>query len=265
MHVLKSFGNDRGPCTIDNAELVHAIEGLTLKHFLHCTSVYQLAKGVDIPALSIKYLDGASINTLTRCAMESFLVFHYNFVSPKSTEECLLRYYAWCIKDLSTKKELEPLTEWGREQHQKMLLELDRFKKLIQQNKHFPEFSDKQKRILLDRGEWPLWDATNGKRLSWEKLAVAAGLNGSNFKHFYSIICGYAHSSYWSMVQLHSITSKDEEKWICLGTISFLEIIMAFMIKSCGIIFPAFEERYSKQPKTVDLIEVLYEIGQKHS
>ena len=60
---------------------------LANKFIDHAFTVLYLSRGTkvqDIPSFKFSFIDSASIDVLTRAAMEAFLVFHYVFFSPQT-------------------------------------------------------------------------------------------------------------------------------------------------------------------------------------
>ncbi len=75
-------------------------EGLFTKFIGHAASALYLFGSTTLPDVKatdggISFFDPGSINVLGRAALESFLVFHYVFVEPRSDDEKDFRYYLW--------------------------------------------------------------------------------------------------------------------------------------------------------------------------
>jgi hypothetical protein len=217
-----------------DGELDWAMEGAIRKFYLHCMSVQYLMKGTTVPEVKFNHLDGASINVLIRAALETFLVFHYNFIEPDTEDEKLCRYWSWCLKDLHPRQNYIPISQFGRDELARERDEIKAYQDKLKINSVFQAFSEKQQRKILDTGEWPLY-AIN-KDGNWfvpglTHIGISAGIHEQEMSPMYNFLCGYAHASYWSIRQLNSISYPKEERYNCDGTLSFLNIVAAFMIR----------------------------------
>ena len=78
-------------------------EALAIKLFYHSISALYLSRGTnikDFPSMEIGFFDPASIHVLARAALETFLIFHYLFIAPESSEQQNFRYWAWQLGGL---------------------------------------------------------------------------------------------------------------------------------------------------------------------
>jgi hypothetical protein len=241
-------------------ELGWAKEGLFLKFFLHCTSIYHLSRKTTIPAISIHYLDPASINSLIRNAIESYLTLHYNFIASPSINEQQFKYLQWYFIDVSRRVHFPVVTEYGKKKLEEVKLEIKDVQKRIRNSPHLQEFTEKQQMVLCDIGQWPLWDK-DGKIPSLKKIAQTAGIHPSNFNDLHIFLCGYVHASYWSVRQLMSTNSEEDEIRIVEGSISALMIFMAYMIKTCFVLWPDIARRVQFDQATEKAIDIYHGIG----
>jgi hypothetical protein len=85
-------------------------EGLAVKCFFHGISSLYLRRSTTVPELAASFFDPASMNTLARATIESFLVYHYVFVAPGSDQQRELRHLSWQLADLMERQEL-PTTD----------------------------------------------------------------------------------------------------------------------------------------------------------
>ena len=72
-------------------------EGLAVKCFFHSASAFYLQRGTNLPEIKAHFNDPASINVLTRAALESALTFSYVFASPANDAERDFRYHSWAV------------------------------------------------------------------------------------------------------------------------------------------------------------------------
>ncbi len=247
---------DGKPAEPDN-ELNWAMHGTLLKFYLHCMSIRYIANGTKISEVGFDHIDGASINVLIRAAIETFIVFHYNFIASVDEEERICRYLGWCLKDLHSRQKFAPISKISEIALMKEKGEIKEYQDRLRRNGHFRFFGEKQQQAMIERGQWPLWNLhgpNRGNSPSWIDLGVATGIHEDHMRDIYSFLCGYAHASYWSVRQLNSINSSQTELIVCEGDISFLSIVTAFMLKCCI-------DKWGLGLKLPGLAEIMWRIG----
>ena len=178
----------------------------------------------------INFFDSASINIVSRAAFETFLIFHHIFIQPTSIGKRDFRYISWVLSGLIERQNFPILSQKGKKQieHEKEIIDtcIDRLKT----NKHFAALSPKQKRTIIEKGNW--------RFLSWADLAVKAGLDATHGTSFYKYLCGYAHSSNLSVLQIREARSKHIQKELSASAMTLIMISMANMIKAYCDLFP---------------------------
>lgn len=232
-------------------------EGLGFKIFSHAASVLYLYRSTSIPDSSItkiSFFDTASINVLGRSALESFLVFQYVFVNNENEEHEDFHYLSWVLGGLIERQNLPVSSPQG-----KMVLENERkiissIEPRIKANKYFFELTDKQQSNLLNKGIWRL--------KSWSDIGLESGLSDTYAKAFYGYLCGYAHASNLSILQLREAKSAKIQKDLSSATIGYLLIALSKFIKSYTKVFTKAAPIYnSLVDKSV--IEVWDAVGSK--
>jgi hypothetical protein len=228
-------------------------EGLALKFLGHASSAIYLYRSTTISEINFSFFDAGSINVLGRATLETFLVFHYVFVEPKSDEERDFRYYSWLIAGLlesqkypiqSTKGKMLLLKE-------NKLIEPLRIK--LANNPYFLKLTEKQQGKLIQQGVWKLH--------KWKDIALSAGLNGAYAKTFYNYLCGYAHAGNLSVLELRQVWTSESQKALCAATISVLMITIANMIKSYSSVFPRSQSILQQDKDASRLIDIYVGIG----
>ena len=89
----------------------------------------------------------------------------------------------------------------------------------IKESGHFHEFSHKQREQLL-AGNWRVGSG-------WRDLGVHAGFHEIYFRNIYNYLCGYAHSSYASALQVRQAQTLEDQVMLTESTISICLVIMA--------------------------------------
>jgi hypothetical protein len=79
--------------------------------------------------------------------------------------------------------------------------ELNELHSKLRSNATFQQLTNRQKRRVLERGEWR-WLPGNNKQISWRQIASNAGLAEILSSHMYRHLSGYAHSSSLSTLQI---------------------------------------------------------------
>lgn len=232
-------------------------EGLGIKIFSHASSILYLSRSTNIPDSSItniSFFDAASINVLGRAAIESFLVFQYVFVNNKDDEHEDFHYLSWVLGGLIERQNLPVYSPQGKkvlENEHKLIISLE---PRLTTNKYYLELTNKQKTNLLERGNWRL--------KSWGEIGLESGLSDSYAKAFYSYLCGYAHASNLSVLQLRQAKSSRAQKDLCAATIGYLLIALSKFIKSYILVFPKAKHIYDSLVDK-NIIEVWDSVGSK--
>ncbi|HEX7413526.1 MAG TPA: DUF5677 domain-containing protein [Bacteroidia bacterium] len=204
-----------------DTNLVYA-EGLGKKIIGHSLSARYLYDGFQIAIKSeifVPRVDFPSIIILTRAALESYLTFHYLFIAPKNDCEKEFRFLCWDLSGYldrenaeATRKEYIEL----KESEKKRILEL---KKEIREHDYLKLRGEKIIELALD-GQWRL-------KNSWSKLAVNAGFNKAFFDKQYKFLCGYAHSSRLSVIQIQQTKTVQNERNMADASLGVLQMILS--------------------------------------
>jgi len=231
-------------------------EGLALKFCAHVASAFYLFKGTSIPKMSfgdINFFDSASINVVCRAAFETFLIFHHIFIQPKSIEERDFRYICWVLSGLIERQNFPILSQKGKKQieHEKEII--DSYINGLKTNQHFEALSPKQKRTIIEKGNW--------RFLSWADLAVKAGLDSTHGTSFYKYLCGYAHSSNLSALQIREAQSKHIQRELPAPAMTLIMISIANMIKAYCELFPQSASVLKRDQDSSALVDIWISVG----
>jgi hypothetical protein len=221
---------------------------LTRKFFEHTLTVLYLSRGTnqDLPSLKFSFVDYASIDTLTRVAVEAFLVFHYVFLAPSTADEKEYRYLAYRAAGITERQNVPVSTE---EHRQKLAMEKEELYKLhdkLKSNTVFQNLKPKQKELIL-KGRWKL--------PSWREIAIDAGLSEMLAKHVYGSLAGYAHSSFLSVRQMSQVLESKEEEQLIKTSIITMNIVTANIIQGYCRLFPRVKTVLSKDLEGSDIMD----------
>lgn len=239
---------------INNLERLSTARALTNKFIEHAVTILRLSQGTNLklPSFKFSFIDSASIDVLTRTAMEAFLIFHYVFFVPTESEEKDYRYWAYKIAGITERQNFPANTEIFKQKLESEKIELDKLHEKLKSNTIFQRLTDKQKKLIF-KGRWKL--------SSWSKIAIDAGLKELIASHMYSSLAGYAHSSMLSVFQTIESHINKEDELAVNSSMGIMNIVIANMIREyCGL-FPKAKELLSKDNKESNILWEWIQIG----
>ncbi|TVL99889.1 MAG: hypothetical protein CV087_16200 [Candidatus Brocadia sp. WS118] len=233
-------------------------EGLCKKFIGHAASALYLFESTTLPSVKvtdrgISFFDPGSINVLGRAALESFLVFHYVFIEPRSDDEKDFRYYLWLHASYLDRQKFLTRSEDGKKQLNDEKKIIDALKEKINNNSVFKQLDEKKKKKLVEKGQWRLQ--------SWTDIGMSAGLSEILAKQFYSFLCIYAHSGCQSAQQVGNAETAETQKDLCVATMKLIMIVMANMIKVYCQMFVKPKDVRQKDEDAKKLIDQWVNIG----
>ncbi len=205
-------------------------DGVAVKCFLHAISCLYLNRGTSVPELEADFLDAASMYSLARTTMESFLVFHYVFAGAQTDEERELRYLSWVLAGLFERQELPAILPEGQAKQQYEREVIQRIQQRLQSNSQFGKLSPKQQQALLHGKKW--------RRRTWREIACDAGLSELHAKHAYGYLCSYAHSGSLSVMQVSQAKTRTDQRDLGEVALRLVNVALAFMVKAYCSVFP---------------------------
>ena len=228
-------------------EWLNDAQVLSIKLYNHLTSIQRLSQGASTNhrgTAQTGYIDHASVQVVSRAALETYLVFFYIY---GTTNQSLsqFRYKTWHLAGLTDRQKFGAINEEARlkmAEENEMIL---RLKAEINQSEHFENFSDSQRKQLL-KGHWRV-----GK--SWKDLGEYAGFHGQYFENIYCYFCGYSHSSYASVLQVRDARSRDIQQMLTSAAFGLGLIVMAYFSLTYTRLFPNTNAVMSSNPKASQL------------
>jgi len=227
---------------ISDGERLWDAHCLVNKFIGHALTILYLSHSTIVQDLSsfkrLKFIDSASIDVLTRAAMEAFLVFHYVFFAPATVEEKDYRYWAYEAAGIAERQNFPIITEETRRTLDNDKVVLDKLRDKLKSNAIFQSLKDGEKgQIFKGKGNWK-WKPDGKGAIYWHDIAIDAGLSEMLAKHMYSHLCGYAHSGSMSVLQTAQALLNKETGQLIQSSIDTMNILVANMIQEyCGL-FP---------------------------
>lgn len=238
-------------------EKLFEAEPLALKFFQHSASTFYLSRGTiikDLPFFEVNFFDASSINVLARAIIESFLTFHYVFGSSVSKEENDFRFYSWLLGGLKERENFPCVLPESKKRLASEQKLIQNYEQILKNNKVFLNLTKKQQKKILD-GNW--------RTLSWREIALDAKLSNLHAEHFYRHLCGYAHSSSLSTLQLSQADTRDKQLGLFDVTMEVIKIAMSnFIFEYCKL-FPKSVLELNKNAEAQMAAEDWVRVGQE--
>lgn len=230
----------------------------TVLHLSHGTNVQ------DIPSFKFSFIDSASIDVLTRAVIEAFLVFHYVFFAPTTTEEKNYRYWAYKATGIAERQSLPEAAYEHKQTKAEDKKELNKLRCKLESNEVFQTLTEKQRARIFEGKERNIWrwNPDVKKVLSWNDIAINAGFSEMLASDMYRHLSGHAHSSYLSVLQTEQALINKETEQLIQGSIATMDILIANMISEYCALFPKVQD-VLRESGSSDLIEVWIHIGHR--
>jgi len=231
-------------------------EGLALKFFGHVLSTLYLYRGVNITDLQVSitsFPDPASVHVLARAALETYLLFYYVYIDPKTKDEKDFRFFAWELAGLNERQKFPVTTLENEEKLKREKTLIDELTTKINDNAFFSSLPQRQQKNILERGNW--------RSKSWGDIALSAGFSEINAKTIYRFLCEHAHSGNLSVTQVRQAKDFHVRKELMEGTIGLILICLANFIKNYCELFPQSNEYYLKNYRDPSLVALWVGVG----
>ncbi|NML68163.1 hypothetical protein HHL22_23430 [Hymenobacter sp. RP-2-7] len=228
------LGGQKNP--VDQESLYYA-EGLGQKIISHIISVRHLYHGQQLTIGANRYptqIDFASIAILVRAAMETYLTLNHVFISATENEERRFRFLCWHLAGFLDRKDFEPKNKAQLDLINSERESIDRLTHEIQSSPCFIALNKKQQGAIL-KGSWRI-DS------SWGTLAVNAGFDEGFFKQQYKFLCGYAHSSRLSVIQIQQSRSLEKQQEMADASVGVAMVVLAKFMFDYIQLIPALKE-----------------------
>ena len=254
-------------------EKLQEAEALARKLFFHSASAFYLSRGttiMDFPSGEVDFFDPASVAVIARAIHESFLVFHYIFGSSISEEERDFRFYSWQLGGLKEREKWQFAVQIKGEEAKEILANdqkcIQKYEQILKNNKVFLSLNKEQQNKILDEGRFVKIGYKDGKwrTLSWREIALDAKLSNIDAEHFYRYLCGYAHSSSLSTMQIYKAKTREQQLDLIPAAMGVIKTTMSnFIFEYCNL-FPNSSLELEKNVEAKKVAEDLLWIGQKN-
>lgn len=236
-------------------ERLESAYALAFKFFCHALTVLYLSGGTnqELPSLKWNYADPASIDVITRAALEAFLVFHHVFYATANPEEKDYRYWAYRGERLDNRQKILEFTG-SEEAKQELVVEKKEISAKLWSNRVFQNLKDGQKeRIFKDDGMWRL-NPSGKKRLTWSGIGIEAGFSKFLASYIYRFLCASAHSSALGVRQTFPTENKKEEEHLFAATVVIMNMVIANMIQEYCELFSRVQIVLNKDIEKSNLV-----------
>ena len=213
-------------------EWLNDAQVLATKLFRHlasmrCLAVESIVEAQDMP--NITYIDHASIQVVTRAALETYLVFFFVYGDP-DRELSAFRHKIWYISGLADRQKYSTRLKNSHEILEKEKQEMEKIVVEIKASPYFATYTEKQRSQVL-KGNWRTGH-------SWTNLGSNAGFHAGYFNNIYNYLCGYSHSSYASALQVGQAHSIDEQQMLARSILEIGVVLMSHFAFSYPTVFP---------------------------
>lgn len=235
---------------VGNRERLSVAQGLSNKFIEHAVTILYLSRGtnLDLPSFRFSFVDLVSMNVLTRASFEAFLTFHHVFYSPLTKDEADYRY--WMYKAAGALERHDFPTVIGKFEQTRLEdeEELTQLREKLEPNAVFQSLTEAKRTRFFKGKELNLWrwDPDIKKVLSWREIAIHAKLSEVLASHLYRLLAGRAHSSFLSVLQSVETRKSGSQEEDIIVTTSFINIVMANMVREYCELFPKAQEALSK-------------------
>lgn len=213
---------------------------LTNKFIYHSTSLLSLFKGVKskhFSTNSIELIDISSIYILLRTIIENYLTFYYLYVQPESKTEIEFKFNLYKLSGLIRRQKLIPRSPGTIEKKEKESKEIEVILQEIKNNLYFLSLNEKRQNSIIKNPQPRLY--------SWNDIMISSEINNDFIVHLWSMCSNYAHSEYWSLIQINDF-SKESNNFTLEISITVFIMLISIMINDFNKVFT--DEGYNLIP-----------------
>ena len=224
----------RGTKLLANDKWLFDAETLAVKLYYHLSSILHLSFGTVVPGREDHkntFFDHASINVLTRVALETYLTFFFIYSDSSSgIQERKFRHSVWKLSAPTDRQGFNVVSEAAV---QALAVDKQYMEKMLREIEGNPVFLAMKEtlRKKARKGEWRF-----GK--GWADLADIAGFAKQTFRTVYSYLCSYAHAGGLSGVQIGQAITKADQKRLCTVSLHLGCLVMSHFLFSYTALFP---------------------------
>jgi hypothetical protein len=224
--LCQAIDANRGPASTEREWYAHNLANKFLNHCFFAIYLTYNRNQFKLPSKAIELSGLSSIDVLVRASIEAFLTFHYVFYSPKNDEEKNYKYWAYRLAGHMERKNIPILSPEYKQKIDEDNNAIIDFSTKLASNSSFNSLASRQRNRTL-KGGWRL--------LNWKDIALDANLS-KMIAHYYGHLCGFAHSSSLSVLQIAQAHQKHEQKLLITPSIYSTNIVIAnFINEYCSL------------------------------
>jgi len=254
-NIIIKVSTDMSVSDISDDESLESAHALAFKFFGHALTVLYLSNGTNQELQSLKwnYIDPASIDVITRAALEAFLVFHHVFYASANPEEKDYRYWAYKAEGLANRQNI--LESTGSEEEEKeLMVEKKELGDKLCSNRVFQNLKgNREEKIFKGNGMWR-WKPDSKKRLSWRDIGIEAGFSKFLASYIYNFLSASAHSTSIGVYQTFPTDNKKEEEHLFAATVVIMNILTANLIREYCELFSRVQTVLSEDIEKSNLV-----------
>lgn len=255
-HIVTVTGSLKGQ-PVGEQDWMIFVEGVSKKLFAHTSSAFVLYQGTELrydDERILDFIDHSSITVLTRAAIETLLAFHFIFCDAPTIEERRFRFWCWDLAGFLERQGFPIISDEGMQLLEDEAEMLENVKSKVLGHPIFQRMTKKQQENVLD-GQWRLG-------YSWSALAEKAGFDREYFASIYSRLCGYAHTSRLSVLQIQQANAKDIQRNMAEVSLGYCLITMGNFLFGYASLFPIANEAFKADVQAYNTALIWREIGQ---
>jgi len=249
---------------ISDGERLESAHTLAFKFYCHALTLLYLSNGTnqELPSLKWAYVDFASIDVITRAALEAFLIFHHVFFVSVEQEEKDYRYLAYEADGMADRQSMIAFIGVEKEK-QRLAAENKELSDKLALNQIFQSLSPSQKRKVFEgKGMWRLNPITKNL-LSWRDIGLKAGFSKFLASYIYSFLCASAHSTGIGIRQTFPTLNKREEEHLYAGTVAIMNVVTANLIREYCELFSKAQAVLGADSEGSSLVEEWIQSGRR--
>jgi len=227
------------------------VEILIKKYVLASRTTISLIETNKTNALSNSQntVDVTSIHIICRSLFENFLTIFYLFSEKKENEEIIkCRNLIYEISGLGKRQILPATTEFAMKQKENEAAIIISLKDALLNNQEFQNLNLRFKKKVLE-GPVQLIPA---KIFSWKKLFEISALDNNFFLNSWGIYSNYAHSEYYSIMQLKGLMAENDKLNLFTTNAVKSQIMLTshLITELCGL-FDCMNEVFDEEKESI--------------
>ncbi|WP_095050534.1 DUF5677 domain-containing protein [Pseudomonas sp. Irchel s3h9] len=225
--------SENGKLIPSGGEWKNDAQVIATKIFWHLASARHLSNGEIFEFEGVRpfpHVDHSSVAIVMRAAVEAYLTFHYVFINQDESVS-VYRHKIWKLGGLVDRSKFFANTP---ESVQKLAVEslaIDQLRIDIQSDTNF---NIKKSKNLL-QGKWR-------EDIGWTSLASLAGFHEVYFKDIYNHLCGHAHASFISALQIRDAYDIESQRMLAGSIRQIGCLLMAHFAFSYVQLFPGAQK-----------------------